>query len=207
MVLRSFSVDKEVLEFGQLFVYEELKKLQPDYQLKLHEVISNIGKFEYISMECFDGCTQSYGIVFDKMELKVMYPVNQGMPICISKVFKTFKLGEYLEVHKLIIKMMNREILVDNFQFDEDDSIEESIEEILEKKSKEIIKVLEKNGMKYFKHKFDKYNDEIIVNTGMNKILVKCDEIILFGEKANNSISLYLRDEYFLIPKLLEEIK
>lgn len=206
MILRGFSVEKEVLEFGQLFVYEELKKLQPDYQLKLHEVIGNIGKFEYISMECFDGCTQSYGIVFDKMELKVMYPVNQGMPICMSKVFNTFKLGEYLEVHKLIIKMMNREIWIDNFQFDENDSLEESIEEILEKESKEIIKVLEKNGMKYFKHKFDKYNHEIIVNTGMNKILVKCDEVILFGENEMKNIRV-LREEYFLIPRLLLKLK
>ncbi|MGL5458361.1 MAG: hypothetical protein ACRDBY_01940 [Cetobacterium sp.] len=206
MILRGFSVEKEVLEFGQLFVYEELKKLQPDYQLKLHEVISNVGKFEYISMECFDGCTQSYGIVFDKMELKVMYPVNQGMPICMSKVFKTFKLGEYLEVHKLIIKMMNREIWIDNFQFDENDSLEESIEEILEKESKEIIKVLEKNGMKYFKHKFDKYNDEIIVNTGMNKILVKCDEVILFGENEKKKMRIF-REEYFLIPILLKNLR
>lgn len=206
MVLRGFSVEKEVLEFGQLFVYEELKKLQPDYQLKLHEVISNMGKFEYISMECFDGCTKSYGIVFDKMELKVMYPVSQGMPICISKVFKTFKLGEYLEAHELIVKMMNREICVDNFPFDEYDSLEESTKETLEKESKEIIKVLEKNGMKYFKHEFDKYNNEIIVNTGMNKISIKCDEVVLFGEDEKKNMTV-LREEYFLIPRLLLELK
>jgi len=76
MVLRGCSVEKEILEFGQLFVYEELKKLQPDYQLKLHEVISTMGKFEYISMEYFDGRFDSYGIVFDKMDLKVMSPVR-----------------------------------------------------------------------------------------------------------------------------------
>lgn len=206
MVLRGCSVEKEVLEFGQLFVYEELKKLQPDYQLKLHEVISTMGKFEYISMEYFDGCFDSYGIVFDKMDLKVMYPVSQGMPICISKVFKTFKLGEYLEAHELIVKMMNREICVNNFLFDECDSLEENTEETLEKESKEIIKVLEKNGMKYFKHKFDKYNDEIIVNTGMNKISIKCDEVMLFGENEKKNMRV-LREEYFLIPRLLLELK
>lgn len=206
MVLRGCSVEKEVLEFGQLFVYEELKKLQPDYQLKLHEVMSTMGKFEYISMEYFDGCFDSYGIVFDKMDLKVMYPVSQGMPICISKVFKTFKLGEYLEAHELIVKMMNREICVNNFPFDECDSLEENTEETLEKESKEIIKVLEKNGMKYFKHKFDKYNDEIIVNTGMNKISIKCDEVMLFGENEKKNMRV-LREEYFLIPRLLLELK
>lgn len=206
MVLRGFSVEKEILEFGQLFVYEELVKLQSDYQLKLHEVISYIGKFEYISMEWFDKSTKNYGIVFDKMELKVMYPVNQGMPICMSKVFKVFRLGEYLEAHELIIKMMNREICVDNSLFDEYDSLEESVEQTLEKESKEIIKVLETNGMKYFKHKFNKFNDEIIINTGMNKISIKYDEVMLFGEDENKNTKV-LREEYFLIPRLFEELK
>lgn len=206
MVLRGFSIEKEILEFGQMFAYEELKKLQLDYQLKLHKVISNMGKFEYISMECFDGCTKSYGIVFDKMELKVMYPVSQGMPICIGKVFKTFKLGEYLEAHELIVEMMNRELCINNFQFDEYDSFEESIVETLEKESKEIIKVLEQNRMKYIKHEFNKNNDEVVVNTGMNKILIKCDEVILFGEDEKKNMTI-LREEYFLIPRLLLELK
>lgn len=205
MLVKGSGVEKEILEFGQLFVYEELKKLQPDYQLKLHEVLSNVGEFEYILIQC-TGCGYDYGMVFDKMELKVMHPVNEGRPISVSEVFKTFKLREYLEAHKLLVKMMNREILVDNFPFDDFESFGKSTEEILEEEAKEIIKVLEQYGMKYFKHKYDKNNDEIVVNTGMNKISIKYDEVILFGEDENKTMRV-LEEEYFLIPKLVEELR
>lgn len=200
MLVKGFSIEKEALCFGHLFIYEELLKLEPNYKLELHEVITAIGKFEYISMVCIKN-NKKYGINFEKMEIKVMYPTNEGLPICVNNEYKTLKLSDYLEAHDLIVKMIKGELGIL-----EDDYPEESIKDFLEKESDEIIKVLKKNEMKYFKHDYDKYNDEIILNTGLNKISIKYEDVVISHLDKEEEINIS-QEEYFLIPKLIELIK